>query len=189
MDKTTGLIGFSVTKGFISKAIQFFRGDCIYSHTFVVFGPTAWGDDIVGEAGTFEVDLVPLKKYAHKDYRMELWEIDLSDVDPEKIKQASLKLTKMVGKTYGYLQLVGFIWVWLLSKFGWTVNNPFEGGVICSEYVFYFLKEIGYPMLNELGLDANNVAPDHLRMLLMADPAAKIVAHSDYGEGTITWEE
>jgi len=187
MNNRTGLIGFSVTKGFISRAIQYFRGSK-YSHTFIVFGPTPWGDDILGEAGTFGISLVPLQKYASEKYKMELWEIDMSEVDSEKLNAATRKLTGMAGKTYGYLQLVGFVWIWLMNKFGRRVDNPFEGGIICSEYSYYFLREVDYEMLNDLGLNANSIAPDHLRLLLMADNKAKVVARSDYDEDTITWE-
>lgn len=178
------IVGFSTCEEFVSKAIRFFRPNAKFSHTFVVLGDFV-GEKLVAEAGTFQVDCIPLSLYDNKDYRVQMFEVEVSGDVEDSVR----KTLQLVNKPYGYLQLVGFIWVWFWAKLGHKEQNPFDEGIICSELVYYFLRDVGYEKLVELDLDPNDVAPDHLRILIENDPRSRLVAHKEYGDEKLIWNE
>ena len=127
MTTIKGLIGFTKDNSFISKAIRFFRKS-EYSHCFIIVDNLI-SKTIVGEAMEFGVRLEPLSKYLKKGTTLELWNVD---IDPITKVEGLKKIMTLVGRTYGYLQLIGFVWIWLWNKFGIKKDNPFKGGIIYS---------------------------------------------------------
>ena len=185
-----GLIGLSTSRGFISKAIRWFRKDFHQdppSHAFVVFGELC-GELIIGESTDPKLRLHPLKQYVHPGKRIELWEIEGIDKNIKK-KAAQEMMIDYSGKWYGINNMLGFVWVWLNNKFGKVVRNPWEKGVICSEYAKLYLDKIGYdePILQDLRPD--DVAPDTIRKSFEHCAKAKIVGFSDYDSSEIKWGE
>jgi len=157
-----GCIGFSTTKdSFISKAIRWFRSSHV-SHTFIILDRYT-----VLEAGFFKVRMNPLKKYFKKSEYVEIYKP--KEVDSSTIERAIGKIMDLRGRRYGRLQLLGFIWIWLLRKLFIDPKNPFTKGIICSELVYLYMKELGCKGIEDYTKD--EVAPDDL-----------LVICRDYGE-------
>jgi hypothetical protein len=178
-----GCIGFSTSGSWVSKVIMWFRSrwysgrKAKFSHCFVVFGELD-GKILIGEAMEFGVRVSPLDVCLNEDTRVEIWN-PLGMVVDEKRKLAAMqKVMGMTGRMYGYFQLLGFIWMWLWWRiFKRVKQNPFTDGVICSEYVFYYLKACGY---NGLGDNPDCVAPDDIYEKLDGG-LGELIAVSPYG--------
>ena len=186
----TGLVGFSWNrKSWVSKVIGFFRSSYMKhppTHTFIVFGELL-GEIIIGEATDPRIRLCPLSKYIdNPDKKVELFEITgLAEIDK---KHVCIQLMDLVSKKYGYLQLFGFIWLWLLNKLGITADsNPFKKDMVCSEYVYFALREMEFR--NDLleTLEINSIAPDHIHIALTEDIRCKKVAISDFDKKELEW--
>lgn len=147
MKAKRGDIGLSNNlKGFFPAAIRFFTGSHI-SHSFLV-GDSWLGHRAVIEAGNL-VQVVPWKKFYVDKPTEEYWVYRIHD---GKVKEQDMVIAlsrcfnNYAGKTYGYLQLLWFIWRWAASKFGMDVRrcrNWLPGGVICSELVYWYLFYLG----------------------------------------------
>lgn len=182
MTDIKGLVGFTRDRSIISKIIRIIRGSK-FSHCFVITGNLV-DKTMIGEAMEFGVRNELLQKYMGKNSVVELWDIENIDAS---VKVVGLKrVMDLTGRNYGYFQLVGFLWIWLMDKFGVQKNNPFQGGIICSEYGYYFLKEIGYNKLDDI--EPNSIAPDHIRNVFLEDINVKRVARKLEGETVLTWE-
>jgi hypothetical protein len=173
-------IGFSTGNAFTSKAIRFFR-KAEYSHTFEIVGELS-GDKMCVEAIELGVWPRPLHKHVDKSTKMELWEIE---VDEDLFHQAVRNALSRAGHAYGFLQLIGFIWVWLWKLVCVTKGNPFHDGIICSEEVLMFLKDCGYKAV--LDMPNNTTAPDDILRVFRACPKAKKIAEKDYGTDALSW--
>jgi len=169
-----GLIGFSTSKSWISKVINWFRKSD-FSHTFVVLGEIE-GKPVIGEAMEMGVRIAPLSKYLNKNTKLELWSIETDNNPSEPIK----KVMDLTGRWYGFFQLVGFVWSWVWEKLGIKKGNPFTDGIICSEYVYYYLEAVRYSDPNLFALGANNVAPDHILNSIRQKADSHLVAISEY---------
>lgn len=97
------------------------------------------------EANDFEVAISPLSKYL-KDpsYKIEIYrpKVDIEHALKTMDNMVNLSDPNVrVGMLYGYLQLIGFALVILLSKIGIRRrHNIFSQGPICSEVVaWYFI--------------------------------------------------
>lgn len=186
----TGLIGFSWNrKSWVSKVIGFFRKSFYKnppSHCFVVFG-SLLDETIVGEASDPRIRLNPLSKYLNnKDKKTELW--FLSTIPTAKKEEVCVELMDLVNKKYGYIQLFGFIIIWLCNKIGIKYNtNPFTQGMVCSEYVNHSLDRMGF--VNEFlrNLDHNSIAPDHIHLAFSEDKRCVKAAICDFGHGGLEW--
>ena len=193
MDKS-GLIGISISRSWISRAIQWFRDgivfddeDNIATHCFVTFGKIV-DEIIVGESTNPKIRLAPLNKfYCKKGKRVELYRIP--DLSPTLKVKAIKNLMPLTGKTYGYGQILGFIWVWFCFKLGFKADNPNsnEGIIVCSKYCFRYLKNIFYQDTELMNMKARNVAPDNLHKSLKQH--AKLVGVSDFNQVDIIWLE
>jgi hypothetical protein len=171
--KYKGLVGFSTSNSFISKAIRWFRKS-EFSHTFVVLD-NFYDTAIIGEADTFKVRLAPLYTKVKKGSKVELWETPISE---ELISSGIQEIMKLTGRPYGFGQLIGFIWIWFCEKIcKKQKSNPFHNGIICSEFVYYFLLLIGYKFLK---MKPDNIAPDHIRKAFMKDGSSTLYAISDF---------
>jgi hypothetical protein len=69
------------------------------------------------------------------------------------------------------MQLIGFILVWLWYKLTLRkANNPFRGGIICSELVLMYLQAI-FPENEELKkMDKNTTSPEDIQDFIEANP-------------------
>jgi len=171
MQRTTnlqGAIGFSKYKGkgisgWISNAIRWFT-EGKFSHTFIVVEHSVFGV-LIMEANGKEVIITRLSKYFEKGYEFELWKCN---VEPSRINRSLDYISKnFLEKCYGWLQCIGFIFVWfgkkvLLKK----MNNPFGSGIICSELVLKYMQSLGVD--EALGLDRNNTTPEDIYELVTA---------------------
>lgn len=173
-------IGFSTGNGFISRSIRKFRGS-EYSHVFEVVGEIA-GDLITVEAVETGVAILPLHKHVNDHTKMELWEVV---VDSELLQGAVRAAMARTQRAYGFMQLIGFIWVWFWQLFGIAKNNPFQDGIICSEETLLFLKDCGYDLVKDFR--RNDTAPDHLLKAIKSDPTAKLVAIKDFNDISLRW--
>ena len=161
-----GAVGFSLYKGgnwffrFLAKAIQFFTNHSKWSHTFTCFITDVDLGSFVIEAGDFGVSIDAFKKYRSSDYNLELW---MPLAPEEDIIKGLQKTEELNGKTYGYFQLLGFIFVWVVKKvFRKKVNNPIKSGIICSELVLIYLQAVGVDKEKFEGLDKNSTSPEDL---------------------------
>lgn len=174
------LIGFSTGRSFTSKAIRFFRKSQ-YSHTFEIVGQLS-NDLVCVEAAELGVRLAPLHKHVNKDSKVEIWKIK---VDESKFHQAVRNAMCRVAHAYGFLQLIGFIWVWAWELIGIKKDNPFHDGIICSEEVLMFLKDCEYQLV--MDMPPNKTAPDDILSKLNADKDAEVVAYKDFDEDILHW--
>jgi hypothetical protein len=140
-----GCIGFMRTKktgcsGLLSRLIRMFTAG-EWSHVFVVLGEDPVAGNIIIEAGETGVKLSLLSDYVldpHVEYALYKPKVALREL-LEGLK-AVLALN---GRSYGYLQFMGFlvVWPWYMIT-GRRRKNPFGGGIICSELGLIFLKTI-----------------------------------------------
>lgn len=134
-----GAIGFSrKKKSWISKIIRWFtRSE--WSHTFIIYQDEP--EILVAEAGTFEVVLVPITKYESAKYVTTFFFPDPEKIGRDRIEAGISRARKNIEKTYGWLQLLGFVPVVIAKRLlGLKIKNPMRGGVVCSELVLECLR-------------------------------------------------
>jgi|WetSurSiteA1Bulk_404760.scaffolds.fasta_scaffold41318_1 hypothetical protein len=150
---------------FLSKAIRFFTNS--WTHTAVGFvniprNPLA--EQMLFEANIM-VGLTAWDK-TFDDYGMDV------RVYRWKKKVASEKAVWEIfdaynGNTYGFAQLLWFVWRWVIEKLHlpkrWAVYNFFPGNEICTEVVYVFFKKLNDTVVNgalqRLGRNQNSVHP------------------------------
>ena len=95
----------------------------------------------ITEAGDYGVAIHSFEKYNKPGaYKYEVWRIM---APPDAIEAGITRVVSLDGKAYGYTQLIGFIFVWLVRKLtGKKVNNPIGGGRVCSELVLAGLQSV-----------------------------------------------
>lgn len=100
------------------------------------------------QEATHLCQIVPFERNYIKDpdNGWELWEINTEFTEEEEI-EASLRYLFYLysGKSYGYGQLLYFIYRWAFEGVGLKApkNNPLGSGLICSELVYYYLDLVG----------------------------------------------
>ena len=177
----TGFVGFSTCNSFVSKAIRYFSHGT-WSHTFLCLGEHL-GEELILEASTYEVRIAPLSRFYDKGSRLELWQPGLIDRDTHIACMRKAML--MVGRGYGYFQLIGFIWPWVLHRVGIRASNPFWDGVICSELVGAELIEARYlPLVND---SVNDITPDTIDEAFHRDGVSIKKAVKEYGECQLSY--
>lgn len=166
MTYVKGSIGFSKSPGnWISKIIRWFTRSN-WNHTFVVY--QAEPEPLVVEASKFDVQLVPATKYDHKRY--EVVYFTPSGYTPEAIEAGIACARRNIEKSYGWMQLVGFIPVIVFRRlFGMKISNPMKGGVICSELALKYLQGLE-SQSSWANMDRNAVSPEDLFEALSKDP-------------------
>lgn len=152
-----GVIGFSASNSFLSKAIRWFRKSTV-SHTFIIINN---GERLlVLEAGWRQVHITTYDKHYKKGY-LELYRPKASDYMIDRAIDAVI--SQHLEKSYGYFQLLGFALVSVLKWLGITIKNPIKAGSICSEVVRDYsvaLKLADSVKFQEL--DRDTTAPDDL---------------------------
>lgn len=128
--------------GFFAAAQRFFTG-MPYTHAAIGFGDVK-GFESVLEA-LFAIATTPFRR-AREDMSVdfEVWRI--KGVAQERIDAALQKAyDRFAGETYGFLQILWFIYRWLNEKIGRDVRkqgNWFPDHLICSEVVYEFLWDV-----------------------------------------------
>ena len=189
----TGIIYISATKrGFIPKAIRFFRKpfvndvpeDEIASHAAIVLFEK-YGEYFLGEATDPYLRIFPLSKYISKNKKIELWQVP--NISDEIHIEAIKKLLTLTSSTYGYLQFLGYVWIWVGKKLGFKASNPvkIDREIVCSEYAYLYLKNIGFKDSELSIMNPNDIAPDNIRKAMRY--GAELIAVSQYGEDTLNW--
>lgn len=167
MEIKLGMIGLSGGNKFMQRAIRFFtRSE--FSHSFVVVdGPY----QVLSVLETTE-SIVCLSDFYRKDSEenyIEMWEPIIKIDTSEILKKAYLT---SVGKYYGHLTYVWFIYDWVCSFFGyqpkimwkWVNNGPTCTALVCEEY----LSKI-FPHLFE-NIDFSTMTPEKLRKIMLNNP-------------------
>jgi hypothetical protein len=65
-------------------------------------------------------------------------------VDPEIKKQMIININHNVGKSYGFKQLIGLIFVVIFKRFGLIISNPLADGnkrQVCTEAIYWVLYD------------------------------------------------
>ena len=168
-----GCVGFSDYTGgndffkFVAKCIRFFTKSQ-WSHTFCVTMDDELLGPIVEEAGPVGVVNASIDSYIDGPYFFKLWTVKAS---ADQIDAGIMRVFPMLNKSYGYAMLLGFILVWLWYKITLRkINNPFRGGIICSELVLEYLKAI-FPDNEELkGMDRDTTSPEDVYEFVLRNP-------------------
>jgi hypothetical protein len=130
-----GDIVYVKTKSVYGRLIRLFTGGD-YTHTYIMFHQIpSNGKWIVLEASGLSVRLTWECKSVEKAvYR-----------PSGNVGNALDGVLCHVGRPYGFLQILGYVWVSLVRHaFGKYVSNPFTDGVTCKELVSLYIKELGY---------------------------------------------
>ena len=193
MSEIVGLIGFcSSRNSIISKLISFFRKDFISynfipSHSFVILGQIG-NEPILGESVEPFNRLCPLEKYtSNMSKYIELWEITNKDLSAKL--NAAEKMLPFIGKTYGYIQLIGYIIPWLANKLGFRFSNPIDNPqeIVCAEYVWLFLRNLGYSDSDLMNMKQDDIAPDTILNSFVNNSNCRKVAVKAYDSAELVW--
>lgn len=171
MNGKTGDIGFSLNvESWAAKLVRFFTGGP-WSHCFVFFADI-YNERTVIESDV-EVQIIPFSQYLDPQTKdvCEIWRpIKATSSD---IKTANKYLLQYhSGVTYGVMQRVWFIWKVLLGKFKIKAKKNFwPQGVICSELLFVYMRELGGEYLESVShLTENEVDPMELYLVVINRP-------------------
>jgi len=180
-----GYIVFSADrKGFIENSIKFFR-NFEFNHCFIYCDKLCNIDEIIIEASRFGVrfDSWTLSYLNNPEIKLEVWDIGIPE---DKANEMLRDLKKYLHVSYAFLNLVGFIWVWFLAKFGIISHNPFKKGIQCSMLLYYALE-----YLNLLGplaaTEPADTAPDLVYKAVQLIPNAKKIAIKDFDKTELTY--
>lgn len=160
-----GVIGFSSKKAnWLSRTIRWFTRSK-WSHCFLVY--QTGQEVLVAEAGTFTVQLIPITKYQSHTYATEFFAP--TGLSAENLEKGIARIRGLIERTYGWVQLAGFVPMIALRKMGFKVSNPACGGIICSELVLLFL-EVADPEGGWDKMDRNAVTPEDIHAKLLENP-------------------
>jgi hypothetical protein len=161
---------------FVSRAVRFFTNSTI-SHTDFTMGR------IVEEEATLSaeplISVLPLVTYFHDEgFEFKVYEIQGV---PEVVldKWVTGMFLDYAGTTYGFLQLLWFIYRWAMEKLGKDVRkgkNWFPQNKVCSEMVYNLMLKVGLYYRSDLKkkLDEwneNTVTPEDIKRVVEAFPA------------------
>jgi hypothetical protein len=135
-----GAIGFETDRAsWISKIIRFFTRSQ-WSHVFIV----AAEDLVTGKREILEADWQGIQKafldkYQGKHIKVALYQVNLPLT--QRIDALAACMT-LVGRSYGYLQLVGLALILPLRWVGIYKTNPISSGRVCSELALRYLQQL-----------------------------------------------
>jgi hypothetical protein len=143
MVQSGNIVVFNVTKGYWFAAAQRFFTGMPYSHAAIGFGEVK-GDESILEA-IFAIAITPFKKTRESTATdFEVWRI--KNVPQTRIEEAVKRaFERWAGETYGFAQILWFIYRWLNEKIGRDVRkqgNWFPDHLICSEVAYNYLWDI-----------------------------------------------
>lgn len=127
---------------FYSACQRFFTG-YPYSHVALFVGRVLNNQSVLSSE---ELNIIrPFRNILEeKDTEIEVFSI--RGIDERELELSLIKLYKnIIGKPYGFFQILWFIWRWINDKIGRDVklhDNPFKEGIICSESIYIFLRDV-----------------------------------------------
>lgn len=147
-----GYLGFTASRSPLSWAIRLATGSPV-SHGFVGVDEP---DGIV-EALPGGVVRGRASRYYAARYRLLLFR----PVDPGPgVEEGLAAVAGLIGKRYGYLQVVGTAGVLVARAWGRAIRNPARRGLICSEVQWVYLHHASPSVV--AGLGRNDVTPGDL---------------------------
>jgi hypothetical protein len=137
------IVVFNVTKGYWFAAAQRFFTGMPYSHAAIGFGEVK-GDESILEA-IFAIAITLFKKARESTTAdFEVWRV--KNVPQTRIEEAVKRaFERWAGETYGFAQIVWFMYRWLNEAIGRDVRkqgNWFPDHLICSEVAYNYLWDI-----------------------------------------------
>jgi hypothetical protein len=165
-----GDIGFAVpTDAWFSKAIAKFMGSK-WSHTFLVAGELN-GETVNIETSDYEVYCAPVRHYTESAREIEVWApVGLNDSQRADIVS---KGTRLIGQTYGYLQLLSLGLRRVLMRLGIRIPNFIRQGLVCCAVPIYGYKDTG---IHPIGMiDPESIDTEELYQIVARSPYFKRV--------------
>jgi hypothetical protein len=184
------------TGSWISKAIKYFGGST-HSHTGMLLD-----DTLTFEATDFGCT-IRRWKYRYLDKPKMSYEVYQFNPRFQKALDEAVQqiVDEVVDTPYGWAQLFGFMWVWVVKKVtGKSIKNPVrdgEGNIICTELHYYVLRRAAklnphfatWVSKNFPDIDPDTIVPDKLWEAYAKEDGARLVAVRGYSDGTTsTWE-
>jgi hypothetical protein len=140
-----------------------------YSHTFVLLADPNNSIDVpIIHASGLTVQRSDLRSQMGRGTCGVVYKIDCT-IETEK--EALSYVLKFEDEPYGYLQLVGFLFVLV---FRLRKRNPISKGVVCSELLWRLLNALHIPGI-EL-LDRDTITPDQGENLLLSTPGVTVAS-------------
>jgi hypothetical protein len=142
-----------------------------FAHTFVWI----WNDHALGpvvyEAADNGVTVNFADPEGYLDPQKYFVKVYMPLASATSIDAGLFSIRRYNGYMYGYLQLLGFAFVYIwLAITGRRVNNPIKGGIICSELVIIYLKNV-FPHDEEIQkMDRNTTAPEDIYEFIWRNP-------------------
>jgi hypothetical protein len=155
----TGAIGFETReRHWVSRLIRWFTAS-EWSHVFLVLPP----DPVTGrreilEANASGIHKAFLDKYHKPGARFILFQPDTTKARVDDALTACLRL---VGRSYGFLQYLGYLPMIALRRLGFRVNNPISAGRVCSELALRYCQLLHLDERFD-ALDRDSVLPQEL---------------------------
>jgi len=143
----------------------------IFSHTFVwIWNDSALGP-VVYEAADNGVTVNFADSEGYLNPAKYFVKVYMPLAPKTSIDSGLFAVRRYNGYRYGYLQLIGFAFVYIwLAITGKRVNNPIKGGIICSELVIIYLKHV-FPHEEEIQrMDRNTTAPEDIYEFVQKRP-------------------
>jgi hypothetical protein len=163
----TGAIGFETQqRNWFSRLIRWFTAS-EWSHVFLVLPP----DPVSGRREILEANVngiykTFLDKYHKPGVRYILFQPETTKARVDEALTACLKL---VGRSYGFLQYLGYVPMILLRRLGLNVNNPISAGRVCSELALRYCQLLHLDERFD-ALDRDSVLPQELIDLIDGNP-------------------
>lgn len=168
-----GAIGFETDRrSWLSRIIRWFT-ESRWSHVFIVAGEDpVTGETEILEASTWGIQKAPLKKYLDDDYvKLRFYVVR---ADPEKQRAALAACQDLVGRSYGYAQILGFALILPFRKLGLRFKNPISAGRVCSELVLRYLQLLDVDPAFA-ALDRDSTTPQDLFAIIDASPRFEVL--------------
>ena len=155
----TGAIGFETNnRNWVSRLIRWFT-QSEWSHVFIVLPP----DPVSGRREILEANASGIsKRFLDKYHKPHLsYILYQPDTTKERVDGALEQCLRLVGRSYGFLQYLGYIPMMLLRRVGIRINNPISAGRVCSELGLRYLQLLQIEPAFE-PLDRDSVTPQDL---------------------------
>lgn len=152
--KLGSIIVFNATKGGWFSAAQRFFTRMPYTHVAGFIGKVQ-GEDSIFEA-KMSASVTPWK-HVVEDTTQEYYVFEPTTAIKQQDIDAALLLVydRFAGETYGFLQLLWFVYRWIAESWPWHADvrkhgNWFPNEVVCSEMWWWFLHYLAenYPEIN-----------------------------------------
>lgn len=132
------------------------------SHAYIRYYNSYAQRWIVYQASGLKVNFIGENAFNSAENIIAEFSLPISDAAQQKLVQGAIDT---LGSPYGIWQVVGFLWIILMRKFGKTVSNPLysASSFFCSELTSDDLEELGLS-----GLDPSATSPIDLYNFMLA---------------------